>query len=140
MDTSKVIPISVAAKPGERVARTTNGSAVSLADCERLQAQRLGFESNLAVWDGPLRFEVTMSYPDAVLPDDKLGLFLVVNDGGYPFLLGCTPTSWGMDVRYNSYINPLLERDLREVAAVDVVEIAGIENRTYQVPLRHCFE
>ena len=81
-----------------------------------------------------------MAYPDTVLPDDKLGLFLVVNDGGYPFLLGCTPTSWGMDVRYNSYINPLMERDLRDIAAVDVVELAGTEKRTYLVPLRHCFE
>ncbi len=140
MDKDKVIPISAATKPGERVARTANGRAVSLTDCEQLQAQRLGFESNLAVWDEPLRFEVTLSYLDALLPDDKLGLFLVVNDGGYPFLLGCTPTSWGMDVRYNSYINPLLERDLRGITAVDVVELAGAEKRTYQVPLRHCFE
>lgn len=140
MNNGKVIPISTAAKPCERVARTANGSAVSLTDCERIQAQRLGFESNLAVWDEPLRFEVTMAYPDTVLPDDKLGLFLVVNDGGYPFLLGCTPTSWGMDVRYNSYINPLMERDLRDIAAVDVVELAGTEKRTYLVPLRHCFE
>lgn len=135
-----VIPISTAAKPGERVARTVSGSAVSLTDCERMQAQRLGFESNLAVWDEPLRFEVTMSYLDAVLPDNKLGLFLVVNDGGYPFLLGCARTSWGMDVRYNSYINPLLERDLTGIATVDVVELAGAEKRTYQVPLLHCLE
>lgn len=135
-----MIPISAVAKPGERVARTANGSAVSLTACERMLAQRLGFESNLAVLDEPLRFEVTLSYLDAVLPDDKLGLFLVVNDGGYPFLLGCTPTSWGMDVRYNSYINPLLERDLAGIATVDMVELAGTEKRTYQVPLRHCFE
>lgn len=140
MDNSNVIPISAAAKSGECVARTTSGGAVSLTDCERLQTKRLGFESNLAVWDEPLRFEVTLSYPDAVLPDNKLGLFLVVNDGGYPFLLGCTRTSWGMDMRYNSYINPLLERDLRNIAAVDVVELAGTEKRTYQVPLLHCFE
>lgn len=140
MADGKVIPISAAAKPGECVARTASGSAVSLSDCERLQAHRLGFESNLAVWDEPPRFEVTLSYPDTMLPNAKLGLFLVVNDGGYPFLLGCTPTSWGMDVRYNSYINPLLERDLRDIAAVDVVELAGTEKRTYQVPLRHCFE
>lgn len=140
MTEGKVIPISVAAKPGERVARTSSGSAVSLTDCERLQAQRLGFESNLAVWDEPPRFEVTLSYPNAALPDAKLELFLVVNDEGYPFLLGCTRTSWGMDVRYNSYINPLLERDLRDIATVDVVELAGAEKRTYQVPLLHCFE
>lgn len=81
-----------------------------------------------------------MSYLDAVLPDKKLGLFLVVNDGGYPFLLGCTRTSWGMDVRYNSYINPLLERDLTGIAMVNVVEVAGAEKRTYQVPLLHCVE
>ncbi|TXT28179.1 MAG: hypothetical protein FD131_3312 [Rhodocyclaceae bacterium] len=124
----------------ERVARTSSGSAVSLTDCERLQAQRLGFESNLAVLDEPPRFEVTLSYPHAALPDTKLGLFLVVNDDGYPFLLGCARTSWGMDVRYNSYINPLLERDLRNIAAVDVVELAGTEKRTYKVPLLHCFE
>lgn len=140
MNNGKVIPISAAAKPLEHVARTANGNPVSLTDCVRLQAQRLGFESNLAVWDEPLRFEVTLSYLDAVLPDDKLGHFLVVNDDGYPFLLGCTPTSWGMHVRYNSYINPLLERDLRDIATVDVVELAGAEKRTYQVPLRHCFE
>lgn len=140
MADSKVIPISAAAKPSERVARTTSGSVVSLTDCERLQAQRLGFESNLAVWDEPPRFEVTMSYADAALPDAKLGLFLVVNDGGYPFLLGCLRTSWGMEVRYNSYINPLLERDLHDIATVDVVELAGAEKRTYQVPLLHCFE
>lgn len=140
MDNSKVVPISAAARPSERVARTANGSAVSLTDCERLQAQRLGFESTLAVWDEPLRFEVTLSYPDTMLPNDKLGLFLVVNDGGYPFLLGCTRTSWGMDVRYNSYINPLLERDLTSIATVDVVELTGAEKRTYQVPLLHCLE
>ncbi len=140
MDNGKVIPISAATKPSERVARTTDGSAVSLADCERMLARHHRFESNLAVWDQPLRFEVTMAYLDKVLPDAKLGLFLVVNDSGYPFLLGCTPTSWGMDVRYNSYINPLLERDLRDIATVDVVELAGAEKRTYQVPLRHSFE
>lgn len=140
MDNGNVIPISAAAKPRECVARTASGSAVSLADCERMQAQRLGFESNLAVWDEPLRFEVTMSYLDAVLPDKKFGLFLVVNDGGYPFLLGCVRTSWGMDVHYNSYINPLLERDLTGITTVDVVELAGAERRTYQVPLLHCFE
>lgn len=137
---AEIITISAAAKPGERVARTASGSPVSLTDCERLQAQRLGFESNLAVWDEPPRFEVSMSYLGAMLPDKKFGLFLVANDGGYPFLLGCTRTSWGMDVRYNSYINPLLERDLAGIATVDVVEIAGAEKRTYQVPLRHCFE
>ncbi len=140
MTDGKVIPISVAAKPGKRVARTSSGRAVSLTDCERLQAKRLGFESNLAVWDEPPRFEVTMPYSHAALPDAKLGLFLVVNDGGYPFLLGCSRTSWGMDVRYNSYINPLLERDLRDISTVDVVELAGAEKRTYQVPLLHCFE
>lgn len=140
MDNCKVIPISAAAKPRECVARTASGSAVSLSDCEQLLAQRLGFESNLAVWDEPPRFEVTLSYLDAALPDAKLGLFLVVNDGGYPFLLGCVRTSWGMDVRYNSYINPLLERDLTGITTVDVVELAGAEKRTYQVPLLHCFE
>ena len=140
MDNGNVIPISAAAKPRECVARTASGSAVSLADCERLQAQRLGFESNLAVWDEPPRFEVTMSYLDTALPDNQLGLFLVVNDGGYPFLLGCIRTSWGMDVRYNSYINPLLERDLTGIATVDVVEVSGAQKRTYQVPLLHCFE
>lgn len=140
MDNGNVIPFIAAAKPGERVARTSSRSAVSLTDCERLQAQRLGFEPNLAVWDEPLRFEVTLSYPDAVLPDDKLGLFLVVNDGGCPFLLGCIRTSWGMDVRFNSYINPLLEHDLRSIIVVDVVEAGGVEKRIYQVPLLHCFE
>ncbi len=140
MDNGKVVPISAAAKPAERIARTASGSPVSLTDCERLQAQRLGFKSNLAVWDEPLRFEVTLSYPDTMLPNDKLGLFLVVNDGGYPFLLGCIRTSWGMDVRYNSYINPLLERDLTGIATVDVVELTGAEKRTYQVPLLHCLE
>lgn len=140
MDSNKVIPISAASRPDRRVARTANGEGVSLADCERMLAQHQGFESNLAVRDEPPFFEVTLSYLDGVLPECKLGLFLVVNDGGYPFLLGCTPTSWGMDVRYNSYINPLLERDLRSIAVVDVAEIAGAEKRTYQVPLRHCFE
>jgi len=140
MNNGKVVPISAAAKPDQRVARTANGDGVSLADCERLLAQHLGFESNLAVWDEPPRFEVTLSYLDGTLPERKLGHFLVVNDDGYPFLLGCTPTSWGMDVRYNSYLNPLLERDLRGIAVVDVVEVAGDEKRTYQVPLRHCFE
>lgn len=81
-----------------------------------------------------------MTYADAGLPDAKLGLFLVVNDGGYPFLLGCLRTSWVMEVRYNSYINPLLERELHDIATVDVVELADTEKRTYQVPLLHCFE
>lgn len=138
---NKVIQISLAAaKHNRRDARTANGESVSLAGCGRMLAQHLGFESNLAVWDEPLRFEVTLSYLNGVLPKDKLGLFLVVNDGGYPFLLGCTPSSWGMDVRYNSYINPLLENDLRNIEVVDVKEIAGAENRTYQASLRHCFE
>lgn len=140
MDNGKVIPISAAAKPDRPVARTANGNGVSLADCERMLAQHQGFESNLAVHKEPPRFEVTMSYLAGALPQDKLGLFLVVNDDGYPFLLGCTPTSWGMDVRYNSYINPLLERDLRDIGVVDVVEIAGEDKRAYQVSLRHCFE
>lgn len=140
MANDKVIPISTAARPDRHVARTANGKGVSLADCETIQARLLGFESNLAVHDEPPRFEVTLSYLDTALPDGNLGHFLVVNDGGYPFLLGCTPTSWGMDVRYNSYINPLLERDLRGITVVDVVEIAGTEKRIYQVPLRHCFE
>lgn len=140
MDNVKVIPISAAAKPDQRVARTENGVGVSVADCERMLAQHHGFKSNLAVHEEPPRFEVTIDYLDGALPESKLGHFLVVNDDGYPFLLGCTPSSWGMDVRYNSYINPLLERDLRGIAVVDVVEVAGEEKRTYQVPLRHCFE
>lgn len=135
-----VIPISSIAKPGVPVARTESGTAVSLENCEQLMAQHHGFESNLAVWDEPPRFEVTMSYIHTEWPKDKIGFFMVVNDGGYPFLLGCTRTSWGVGVRYNGYINPLLERDLTSISVVEVIEIAGAEKRTYQVPLRHCFE
>lgn len=135
-----VIPISSIAKPAVTVARTESGAAVSLKNCEQLMAQHQRFESNLAVWDKPLRFEVTMSYINAEWPEDKIEFFMVVNDGGYPFLLGCTRTSWGVGVRYNSYINRLLECDLRSISVVEVIEIAGSEKRTYQVPLLHCFE
>lgn len=117
--------------------QSANGKRVTLRDCERLLAAQQGFESDLLVSD--TAFSVTMRHGSS-MPEKPIGLFLVVNDDGYPFLLGCARTSWGMEVRYNSYINPLLEADIREIVVVDVEEIDATGRRAYRVPLRHSFE
>lgn len=94
------------------------------------------FESDLVVSDST--FAITMRHLGPMQP--LLDLFIVVNDGGYPFLLGCVRTSWGMEVHYNNYINPLLEADIRQINEVNVVEIDVAGQRSYSVPLRHSFE
>lgn len=133
-----VIPIGSAKKPTGPVARGENGRPVTLAECTRMLAEQHGFESNLLI--DPPRFEVSMSYLDGAMPKAEFGLFLVINDGGFPFLLGGTRTSFGLDVRYNGYIHRGLENDLRSITSVEVVEIAGVASRAYRVPLLHCFE
>ena len=137
MSDQNVVPIHTGGKQSEAAARTANGVQVTLSDCERLLAAHQGFESDLLVSD--TAFNVTMRHRGS-MPEKPIGFFLVVNDDGYPFLLGCARTSWGMEIRYNSYINPLLEADLRETEAVDVEEIDAAGRRAYRVPLRHSFE
>lgn len=137
MTDQNVVSIRASEKQQEAVARTANGERVTLNDCERLLAAQQGFESDLLVSD--TAFNVTMRHGGS-MPEKPIGLFLVVNDGGYPFLLGCARTSWGMEIRYNSYINPLLEADIREIVVVDVEEIDAAGRRAYRVPLRHSFE
>ena len=138
MEGRNVIPIGMAKKPAGPTARGEDGRLLSLADCTRMLAEQHGFESQLLI--DPPRFEVSMSYLDGALPKDEFGLFLVVSDGGSPFLLGGTRTSFGLDVHYNGYIHLGLERDLRSITSVEVVEVAGLMRRAYQVPLLHCFE
>lgn len=137
MSDQNVVPIRTSGKQPEVVARTANGERVTLSDCEHLLAVHQGFDSDLIVSD--TAFNVAMRHRGP-MPEEPIGLFLVVNDGGYPFLLGCARTSWGMEVRYNSYINPLLEADIREIVGVDVEEIDAAGRRAYRVPLRHSFE
>ncbi|HHH9566542.1 TPA: hypothetical protein ACP33B_004650 [Pseudomonas aeruginosa] len=137
MTDQNVVPIRTGWKQPGAVARTANGERVTLSDCERLLAVHQGFESDLVVSD--TAFNVAMRHRGP-MPEEPIGLFLVVNDGGYPFLLGCARTSWGMEIRYNSYINPLLEADIREIGVVDVEEFDAAGHRAYRVPLRHSFE
>lgn len=137
MTDQNVVPIRTGGKQPGAAARTANGEQVTLSDCEHLLAVYQGFESDLIVSD--TAFNVAMRHRSP-MPEEPIGLFLVVNDGGYPFLLGCARTSWGMEIRYNSYINPLLEADLREIAEVAVEEIDAAGRRAYRVPLRHSFE
>ncbi len=137
MTDQNIVPIRTSGKQQEAVARTANGERITLNDCERLRVAHQGFESDLIVSD--TAFNVAMRHRGP-MPEEPIGLFLVVNDGGYPFLLGFRRTSWGMEVRYNSYINPLLEADLREIDEVDVEEIDAAGHRAYRVPLRHSFE
>lgn len=137
MSDQNVVPIRTGGKQPEAAARTANGQRVTISDCEHLLAVYQGFESELIVSD--TAFNVAMRHRGP-MPDEPIGLFLVVNDGGYPFLLGFRRTSWGMEARYNSYINPLLEADLREFDEVDVEEIDAAGRRAYRVPLRHSFE
>jgi len=73
-------------------------------------------------------------------PGDQIDLFLVVYDNGFPFLLGFTRKSSGMEIRYNSYINPSLENDLRVIKVVNVVEAGAGYQRAYSVPLLHSFD
>lgn len=134
----KVVPISIAKRTNAPAANTAEGIGVTLEDAESMLALHLGFRSDLMVSD--TAFSISLTYQDGRLPETKFGLFIVVNDKGYPFLLGGSMTSWGMDVRYNSYINPLLESDLRNIQEVDVIEVGSDSQRCYKVPLRHCFE
>ncbi len=131
-----VVPISTASRE-EAVARTASGETVTISDCEGILAEKLGYKFNLLVSDS--EFKVTMVYPGE-LPERKLRAFLVVNDSGFPFLLGYTVMSFGVDVVHNCYINPLLEQDLRVINQVEVMEVAGELQRSYRVALRHSFE
>lgn len=45
--------------------------------------------------------------------------------------------SWGIDIRFNAYIHPLLGAKVRQIGDVDVMEIDGTGQRAYRVPLRH---
>lgn len=136
MSSDNVVPIGATAKPDQRVTHAADGERLAVWAGE---SPRVGVMAHLAAWVGESpRFEVTMDYPGGALPEGELGIFLVVHDDGDPFLLGCDRTSLGIDVRFNGYISCLLERDLRDIAVVDVVETAGEKTRTYQVPLRHC--
>ena len=137
MPDKNVVPIRSGGKQLEVVARTASGERVTLSDCEHALAAHQGFESDLIVSD--VAFNVSMRHRGP-MPKKPIGLFIVVNDGGYPFLLGCARTSWGMEIRYNSYINALLENDLRAINEVDVEEIDAAGRRAYRVPLRHSFE
>jgi hypothetical protein len=137
MPDQNVVPIRSGGKQSELVARTASGERVTLSDCERALAAHQGFESDLIVSD--VAFNVSMRH-SGPMPKQPIGLFVVVNDGSYPFLLGCARTSWGMEIRYNNYINALLESDLRVINEVDVEEIDAAGRRAYRVPLRHSFE
>lgn len=133
---SNIIPISSAVRP-EPTAVTATGDVVTSSDCEAMLANALGYEFKLVVSD--TQFKVSVRYPET-LPTDQISAFLIVNDGGYPFLLSFVRRSFGVDIVHNSYVNPLLERDLEYIRFVDVCESAGDDSRAYQVPLRHSAE
>jgi len=84
---------------------------------------------------------VRIRYHDNPIPDKQIDIFLVVNDGGYPFLVGCVLTSYGVEVRDQChYITKEVETDLRKMKEVEVVEVNNVERREYRVRLLHCFE
>jgi len=94
---------------------------------------------DLVVRDDSVR--VRIRYHDNPIPEKKIDLFLVVNDGGYPFLFGCCLTSYGVEVRDQChYITKEVETNLRKMKGVDVVEANNVERREYRVRLLHCFE
>ncbi|PCE30219.1 hypothetical protein BZL54_21235 [Burkholderia ubonensis subsp. mesacidophila] len=84
-------------------------------------------------------FFVTLRYADA-MPDRQIDAFLVVNDGGYPFLLGFVREGLGIQLRFNCYIAGSLERELRDTRNVELVEHAASAERRYAVPLLHAFD
>lgn len=74
------------------------------------------------------------------MPETKIAAFLVVNDGGYPFLLGFVRETCCIRILFNYYVHPNLARDLRDARTVDVVEKAADNERAYQVELLHSFD
>lgn len=88
------------------------------------------------------RFRVTLEYKTTIPAGMKpVDAFLVVNDGGFPFLLGFKRHSSGIGLVINLYIAPALERDLRDLKSVDLVEVGSDGERTQkEVELLHSLD
>lgn len=132
----QIIPINAVKRP-EATATTSAGDTVTVSHAEAMQAELLGHSTEYIVSD--TEFKVTLAHTRS-MPERRLDAFVVVNDGGYPFLLGFARRSFGVEVVHNTYINPLLEQDLKTIRSVSVKEIASEEAREYTVPLLHSFE
>ncbi|WP_081472783.1 hypothetical protein [Burkholderia ambifaria] len=72
------------------------------------------------------RFFVTLRHADT-MPDARIDVFLVVRDGGCPFLLGFVREGLGIRLLFYCYIACGLKRELRDTRAVEVVEHAAGE-------------
>ncbi|RQY93838.1 hypothetical protein DF016_10910 [Burkholderia stagnalis] len=118
-------------------ATTGDGRPAPTAYAALLLAAERGYTHELFLRE--TGFFVTLRHADT-MPDARIDAFLVVRDGGYPFLLGFVRESLGIRLRFNCYIASSLEGELRETRSVEVVEWAAGAERRYTVPLRHAFD
>jgi len=116
---------------------TREGRIISTDDASRMLAAGRGYSHELNI--GEKGFAVDLVYAGAI-PIAKLDAFLVVNDTGFPFLLGYTRGGYGINLGFNCYIPSALERDLRELQFVDVNKTAAGESRQYRVELLHSLD
>ncbi|HDR9757873.1 TPA: hypothetical protein QDC44_001997 [Burkholderia cepacia ATCC 25416] len=118
-------------------ATTGDGRPAPTAYAALLLAAERGYTHELALREAG--FFVTLRHADT-MPNRQIDAFLVVNDGGYPFLLGFVREGLGIQLLFNCYIASSLERELRDTHTVDVIECAAGTERRYTVPLQHAFD
>ncbi|WP_322080114.1 hypothetical protein [Burkholderia cenocepacia] len=118
-------------------ANTSDGRPAPTAYAALLLAAERGYTHELFLREAG--FFVTLRHADT-MPDARIDAFLVVNDGGYPFLLGFVREGLGIRLLFNCYIACSLERELRDTRSVEVVEHAAGEQRAYAAPLLHAFD
>jgi len=118
-------------------AQTGDGRSITTDYATLLLVVERGYTHELFLREAG--FFVTLQHAHK-MPETKIAAFLVVNDGGYPFLLGFVRGSFGISLLFNCYIHPNLARDLQDTRTVEVVEKAEGDERAYQVELLHSFD
>lgn len=115
----------------------SNGRVVTADEAQASLDAMTGYSAELFLRESG--FHVTLTHTEA-LPTAKIDAFLVVSDGGYPFLLAFTRGGFGVNLALNRYIAVNLERDLRNERHVEVSESAPDGQRSYRVELLHSLD
>ncbi|WJN72110.1 hypothetical protein [Burkholderia anthina] len=130
-------PVTETTRTLMQEATTGDGRPAPTAYAALLLATERGYTHELFL--RATGFFVTLRHADT-MPDARIDAFLVVRDGGYPFLLAFVREDRGIRLRFNCYIASRLEGELRDTHRVEVIECAASAHRRYTVPLQHAFD